>query len=61
MKNLRKINKPVINNGIWSGRRNEQLTNLYGEAYLVAEVKEGRLQCLGHIIKRDNDRVANKL
>jgi hypothetical protein len=46
---LTKIYGPGYDNGIWRIRTNKELTALYQELDIVAEIKKARLRWLGHV------------
>jgi hypothetical protein len=58
---MRKIYGPVYDNGIWRIRTNKELTALFQELDIVAEIKKARLRRLGHIERMSEDRVIKKL
>jgi hypothetical protein len=48
-------------NGIWRIRTKKELTALYQEVDIVAEIKKARLRWLGHVERMSEDRVIKKL
>ena len=56
---LNRIYSPVLDNGFWRIRINEELSNLYGEVDLVVEIQVRKLSCLGHAKRMDNAKVIN--
>jgi hypothetical protein len=51
---LRKIFGAVCEQGEWRIRKNNEVSKLYGELKLVADVKNRRLQYLGHVVRMEN-------
>jgi hypothetical protein len=56
---MRKVCGPVTEEGFWR-IINEETRELYKTLNLVADIKKGRLQWLGHVIKMDQTTGAKK-
>jgi hypothetical protein len=51
---------PVIEQGIWRMRTNQELRELYKELGIVADNKEKRLECTAHVVRMDQGRTVKK-
>ena len=47
---------PVCDGGIWSDGRNGQFYNLHGGTLTLTDILITRLECLGHLIRIQNNR-----
>jgi hypothetical protein len=54
---LWKVYGPVIKQGVWRTRTNQELRELYESPDLVADIKGRMLKGLGHMIKMDQTKV----
>jgi hypothetical protein len=50
---LRRIHGPVIEQGMWRIRRNQELNELYKDLVIVADIKKKRLEWVGHVVRMD--------
>ena len=50
---LRRIFGPIVDNGVWRIRRNEEL---YDDLPLTIVIRIKRLQCAGHVIRMEGER-----
>jgi hypothetical protein len=51
---LRRINGPVVKQGIWRLRNNQEFRKLYKDLDIVADIK--RLEWSGHVVRMDQGR-----
>ncbi|XP_066903471.1 uncharacterized protein [Halyomorpha halys] len=59
--NLRKILRPVCENGNWRRRKNGELFGLYKECSISSYIRIKRLKWFGHVMRMSEERVAHKL
>jgi hypothetical protein len=52
----RKMYKPICDRGTWNIRTNKELNNLYWDRVIVTDIKIRKLECLGHLIRMENNR-----
>jgi hypothetical protein len=52
---------PVIEQGIWRMRTNQELRELYKELGIVADNKQKRLECTVHVVRMDKGRTVKKI
>ena len=57
---LRRIHGPVVEQGMWRIRSNQELTELYKDLDVVADIKKKRLEWIGHVVKMDQRRIVKK-
>ncbi|PSN43995.1 hypothetical protein C0J52_16482 [Blattella germanica] len=58
---LRRIYGPIIENGKWRIRTNEEVLEQYGQPNIIQEIKSARLRWLGHIERSDERSLLSKL
>ena len=50
---LRKIYGPVVEQGMWRIRSNQELSDLHNDLDIVADVEKERLEWIGHVVIMD--------
>jgi hypothetical protein len=50
---LRRIHGPVIEQGMWRIRCNQELSELYKDLVIGADIKKKRLEWVGHVVRMD--------
>jgi hypothetical protein len=58
---LRRIFGPKKEDGTWKIRTNKELTELYNDPDIVAEIRSRRITWLGHLIRIDQGQMVRKL
>jgi hypothetical protein len=58
---LRRIFGPKKEDGTWKIRTSKELTELYNNPDIVAEIRSRRIAWLGHLIRRDQGQMVKKL
>jgi hypothetical protein len=58
---LRCIHGQVVENEYWRIRTNHELQGLYKDPDIVADIRRGRLQWLGHMIRMDDSRLIKRV
>jgi hypothetical protein len=58
---LRTVHGPVVDQGIWRIKINQELRELYKDLDIVADIRKKRLQWTGHIVRMDQGRTAQKI
>jgi hypothetical protein len=58
---LRRIHGPVVEEGVWRIRSNQEMKELYKDIHIVAEIKEKRLEWIGHVVRMDQGRTVKKI
>jgi hypothetical protein len=58
---LRRIYGPTHEGGCWRPRLNNELYSLYTEPNIVEDIKIRRLECAGHIIRMEEERITKKV
>ena len=56
---LRKLFGPINEDNIWRKRHNYEIRELYKEPDIIAELKSRRLRLVGHILRKQDDSMAN--
>jgi hypothetical protein len=51
----------VVEQGIWIIRTNQELWELYKDLDTAADIKKGRLECIGHLVRMAHGRVVKKI
>ena len=51
----------VIEQGIWSKRSNQELRKLHKDIDTAAEIKQERLEWLGHVVRMHHERIVKKV
>jgi len=55
------IHGPVVEQGMWRIRSNQEMRELYKDLHIVAEIKEKRLEWIGHVVRMDQGRAVKKI
>ena len=50
---LRRIYGPVVEQGMWRIRSNQELSEVHNDLDIVADVKKERLEWIGHVVRMD--------
>ena len=58
---FRKIYGPVVEQGVWRIRNNQELWELYKDLDIVADIKRRRLKLIGQLVRMDHGRVVKKM
>jgi hypothetical protein len=58
---LRKIYGLEWVNGQWRNRYNHEICKLYDEIELTRNIRLKRVQCVGHVMRRKDERVLEKV
>jgi hypothetical protein len=58
---LRRVNGTVVEQGMWRIRINQELSELYKDLDIVADIREKRLEWTGHVVRIDQGRAAKKI
>jgi hypothetical protein len=58
---LRRINGPVVELEIWRIRSNQEMREPYKDLHIVADIKEKRLDWIGHVVRMDQGRTVKKI
>jgi hypothetical protein len=58
---LGRINGPVVKQGIWRLRTNEEFRKLYKDLDVVADIKKKRLEWSGHVVRMDQEGAFKKI
>jgi hypothetical protein len=53
---LRRIHRPVVEQGMWR-ISNQEMRELYKDLDMVADIKENRLEWIGHVARMDQGRI----
>jgi hypothetical protein len=61
MKILRSIYGPVVEQGLWRIRANQELWELYEDLDIVADIKEERFEWIGHVVTMDRGCLVKKI
>ena len=56
-----RINGPVVEQGIWRIRTHQELTKLYKDLSIVADINKKLLEWFGHVVRKDQGRTVKKL
>ena len=56
---LRKIFGPINEDNVWRKRHNYEIRVMYKEPDIIAELKSRRLRWAGHILRKQEDSIAN--
>ena len=56
---LRKIFGPINEDNVWRKRHNYEIREMYKEPDIIAELKSRRLIWVGHILRKQDDSIAN--
>ena len=56
---LRKIFGPINEDNVWRKRHNYEIRELYKGPDIIAELKSRRLRWVGHILRKQDDSIAN--
>ena len=57
---LGRIYEPVVVQGSWRMRTNQELCELYKDLYIVMDIKNKRLKWVGHVVRMDQGRVVGR-
>jgi hypothetical protein len=57
---VRKMYRPIFVNGQWQNRYNHDVYNLYKERELTRNIRLGRFQWVGHVIRMKDESVPKK-
>jgi hypothetical protein len=60
-KMLRRVHGPVVEQGMWKIRTNQELRELYKDLDIVADIEKKRLECAGHVVRKDQGRTVKKI
>jgi hypothetical protein len=52
---IRRIYRPVVEQGIWRIRTNKELRELYKDLDIVADIKKKRFEWMGHVARMDQE------
>jgi hypothetical protein len=58
---LRRIHGPVVEQGIWRKRSNQEFREQYKNLDIVADIKEKRVEWIGHVVRTDQRRTVKKI
>jgi hypothetical protein len=58
---LRRIHRPVVEQGMWRIRTNQELQELYEDFDRVAVITKKRLGWIGHLVRMDHGRIVLKI
>jgi len=58
---LRRVHGPVVEQGIWRMRVNQELRELYKDLDIVADIREKRSEWNGHVVRIDQGRAVKKI
>ena len=58
---LRRIHGPVLEQGIWGKRSNQELWELYKNLDIIADIKKKRVEWIGHVVRMDQRRTVKKI
>ena len=58
---LRRIQGPVVVQGMWRIRTNQELRELYKDLVIEADIKNKRLERFGHVVRMDQGRTVKKI
>jgi hypothetical protein len=50
---LRRIYGPVVEQGMWRIRSNQEMRNVYKDLNMVTDIKGKRLEWIGHVVRMD--------
>ena len=53
---LRRVHGPVVEQGMWKIRNNQELRELHKNLDIVADMEKKRLECAGHVVRKDQGR-----
>jgi hypothetical protein len=45
----------------WKIRNNQELRNMYAQPDIIAEIKSKRLECLGHAVRMEENRIVKRV
>jgi hypothetical protein len=48
---LRRVYGPVVEQGMWKIRTNQELKELYKNLDIIADMEKKRLECAGHVVR----------
>jgi len=51
----------VVEQGIWRTRSNQEMRELYKDLHIVADIKEERIEWIGHVVRMDEGRTVKKI
>ena len=58
---IRRIYGPVVEQGIWRLRTNQELRELYKDLGIVVDIKRNKLEWTGHAVRMDQGRTVKKI
>jgi hypothetical protein len=58
---LRAVHGPVVDQGIWRIKTNQELRELYKDLDIVADIRKKRLEWTGHVVRIDQGRAVQKI
>ena len=58
---LRRIHGPVVEQGIWGIRTDQELRELYTDIDIAAGIEKKRLEWFGHVVGMDQGRTVKKI
>ena len=58
---LRSLRGPAVEQGRWKTGNNQELSELYKNLDIVADIKKKRLECAGHVLRKDEGRIFKKI
>jgi hypothetical protein len=58
---LRWIYGPMVKQGIWRIRTNEEMRELYKDLDIVADIKKKRLEWIGHVVRLVQGKTVKKI
>jgi len=58
---MRSVYGPLVEEGIWRIRTNQELRELYKDLDTVADIKKKRLEWIGHVLRMDKGTRVKKI